>query len=518
MGEPLDWLKRVDADHRGSLDWTTEVVVVGSGAGGAVVASELAEAGIPTVLVEQGFHHTRRDFTQKEPDMMALLYEDAGARTTSDGSIVLLQGRTVGGSTVVNWAICFDPPADVLARWASDHGLPELLDDDLPRALRKVRHVLNVRPIPADMVPPAGQKMLAGARALGLEAGVLEHNRTECLQSGFCMLGCAYDRKQTMLVTYVPRALHHGARLLPGARVDRILSRGNVVTGIEGELHDERTGERHPFRIAARHVVVAGGAIGTPMLLQRSGLAPRAGHNLTLHPTSAVIARFDEPVQAYRGIHYTTHVSEWASEGILLENVFAYPGLLAASSMRMGRELERLMAAYDHLAGAIVLAHDDGRGRVEALPDGTPAVHYALDPRDAARIRKGWGELARIYLAAGAREVVIPHADAAPVTSTEDLTAIDRLRMDPCRFALFSAHQMGTAPMGPPGYGVCDHAGRVHGMQNLLVADTSLFPTSLGVNPQITAATLATRVAWNLVRTIASGSVLQSAGASSPSS
>ena len=514
----MDWLKRVDAHHRAPLDWTTEVVVVGSGAGGAVVASELAEAGIPTVLVEQGFHHTRKAFNQREPDMMALLYEDAGARTTADGGIVVLQGKAVGGSTVVNWAICFDPPADVLRTWATEHGLPDLLDEDLERALRKVRHVLNVQTIPEEMVPPGGQKLLAGARSLGLVSGMLEHNRTGCLQSGFCMLGCAYDRKQTMLVTYVPRAQHHGAHLLTGARVDRIVHRGDVATGIEGHLCDEQTGEMHPFRIAARHVVVAGGAIGTPMLLQRSGIAPRAGHNLTLHPTSAVIARFDEPIQAHRGIHYTTHVSEWARDGILIESVFAYPGLLAASSMLRGAELERLMSSYDHLAGAIVLVHDEGRGRVEALPDGTPAIHYTVDARDAVRVRKGWQELARIYLAAGAREVLIPHVDARPVTRVADIDSIAQLPMESCRYALFSAHQMGTAPMGPPDRAVCDHRGRVHGMQNVLVADTSLFPTSLGVNPQITAATLATRVAWNLARTISRDDMLQSASVSSPSS
>ena len=501
-----DWLKRVDADHRAPLELSTEVVVVGSGAGGAVVASELAEAGIPVVLLEQGFHHTRKQFNQSEPDMMALLYEDAGARTTSDGGIVVLHGRAVGGSTVVNWAICFDPPGDVIELWRRDHGLDALHEVEMARALGKVRHVLGVQPIPDGMVPPAGRKLLEGARKLGLDAGNLEHNRTGCLQSGFCMLGCAYDRKQTMLVTYVPRAMHHGARLLPGAHVSRILMRGDRAVGVEGVLTDEHSGDRHPLRVSARHVVVAGGAIGTPMLLQRSGLAPRAGENLTLHPTSAVIARFDEPIAAHRGIHYTTHVSEWVRDGILIESVFAYPGLMAASSLLRGSALEDLMSSYDRLAGGIVLVHDEGRGHVEVLPDGTPRIDYSLDVRDARKVRRGWQELARIYLAAGATEVFIPHVEARVIREEGDLEHLDRLPMDPCRFALFSAHQMGTAPMGDPARGgVCDHRGLVHGTANVRIADTSLFPTSLGVNPQITAAVLATRVAWHLSREVREG-------------
>lgn len=498
-----EWLQRVPAVYDGPLTLEADACVIGTGAGGAVVASELAEAGWRVIMLERGGHHTRQDFTQREREMMPLLFEDGGARATRDGAITVLHGRTVGGSTTVNWAICFDPPAAVLDGWADVHEIQAIRAADLAPSLARVRRVLDVQPIPEGMVPRNGALLRDGARKLGLRGEVFEHSRSSCPGSGFCMLGCAYDRKQSMLVTYVPRAMHFGARLVPMAEATGLVRAGDRIREVLGHVTDAASGRTFPLRVQAPVIVVAGGAIGTPELLLKSelpGLGTRVGHNLRLHPTTAAVAIFDEPVRGAEGIHFTTYVPDLEPEGILLESVFAYPGLMGANLFSWGPDARELMSHYDHLAAGIVLLHDESAGRVTLDGRGIPVLDYQLSSRDHARMRKGLATLARIYLAMGAREVVIPHQTGLRIRSEADVGRIMGLDLGPDRLAMFSAHQMGTARMGSDlSYSVTDSWGRVHAYRNLFVADASLFPTSLGVNPQLTVATLGDRLGRYLV-------------------
>lgn len=496
-----DWLPKVDARYDRDLELEADACVIGTGAGGAVLASELAEAGYSVIMLEKGGYHTRKAFNQQEKDMMPLLFEEGGARTTKDGGITVLHGSSVGGSTTVNWAICFDPPEAVLAAWASEFGIDRILLEDLRPSLMKVRRILNVQPIPPEAVPENGRLLLEGARKLGLKAGIFEHNRTQCLSSGFCILGCAYDRKQSMLITYVPRALHFGARLLPNAEATGFEREGDRITAVSGTLTHPQTGMQHRVRVRAKVFSVSGGAVSTPVLLQKAALGnSQVGENLRLHPTTAAVGLFDHAVKGYQGIHFTTYVSELESQGILIESIFAYPGLLGANLFRWGDAAVETMAEYDRMAAAIVLLHDDGRGKVSVDPWGLPEIDYWPTARDQEKFRIGLKTLARIYLAAGAREVLIPHADAPRIRREADLAQLDRLPIAPNRMAVFSAHQMGTAAMGAdPERSATDSWGRLHGLENLFVCDGSLFPTSLGVNPQITIAALGDRTARYLI-------------------
>ncbi|HEY9854448.1 MAG TPA: GMC family oxidoreductase [Stenomitos sp.] len=499
-----DWMPQVDAAYDRDLELAADAVVIGTGAGGAVLASELAEGGRSVIMLDKGGYHTRKDFNQKEQDMMPLLFEDAGARTTRNGAITVLHGKTVGGGTTVNWAICFDPPARVLDEWADRYGIEGIRLHDLRPSLDKVRFVLNVRKLDPGEVNLNSRLLLEGAQKLGLEADRFEHNRTQCLQSGFCILGCAYDRKQSMLVTYVPRALHFGAKLYPHAEVTEFEQEGDRLTAVRGVLTNPETGARHRFRVRAKLVSVSGGAISTPQLLLKNGLANqsgRLGKGLTLHPTTAGVALFPHEVRGYQGINYGSYVSSLESKGIILEAVFAYPGLMGANLYAWGAEGERLMGRYNDMAAAIVLLHDDGSGQVTLDSNGMPVLDYWITERDKERFKEGLKTLARIYLAAGAEEFLVPHAAGVRVRSEADIGRIDRMAIDPCRMALFSAHQMGTAAMGAdPATSVTDSWGRCHGYANLFVCDGSLFPTSLGVNPQITIAALADRTARHILR------------------
>jgi choline dehydrogenase-like flavoprotein len=496
-----DWMPTVDAAYDRDLELVADVCVIGTGAGGAVLASELAEAGLSVVMLEKGGYHTRKAFNQQERDMMPLLFEEGGARTTKDGGISVLHGTSVGGSTTVNWAICFDPPEAVLEDWATRHGIDRIRLQDLQPSLRKVRRILNVQPIPPEAVNENGRLLLEGARKLGMTGGIFEHNRTQCLSSGFCILGCAYDRKQSMLVTYVPRAIHFGARLLPNAEATEFEREGDRITAVRGVLTHPETGAQYQVSVRAKVFSVSGGAVSTPVLLKQNGLGnAHVGRNLTVHPTTAAVGLFDHDVKAYQGIHFTTYVSDLEPEGILIESIFAYPGLMGSNLFRWGSRAIETMAQYDKMAAAIVLLHDDGRGQVDVDKWGLPEIDYWVNSKDQEKFRKGLDALARIYLAAGAREVLVPHSDGFVIRSEADLAHLARMPIVPNRMAVFSAHQMGTAAMGAdPDHAATDSWGRLHGMENLFVCDGSLFPSSLGVNPQITIAALGDRTARYLL-------------------
>jgi choline dehydrogenase-like flavoprotein len=484
------------------MELEADACVIGTGAGGAVLAAELAEAGHSVIMLEKGGHFTRKDFTQKEQEMMPRLFEEGGARTTADGGIMVLHGSSVGGGTTVNWAICFDPPGHVLDEWADAHGVEGIRLADMKPHLAKVRHILNVQKMKPDEVTENGRLLLEGAKKLGMHADRFEHNRTMCVRSGFCILGCAYDRKQGMNVTYVPRALHFGAQLYPRAEVTAFEREGDRIVAVRGVLTDPETGAQHKFRVKAKLFSVSGGAISTPALLRKNQLGnDQVGQNLTIHPTTAAVAIFDHEVKAWDGIHYGTYVTDLEPEGIIIESVFAYPGLMGSALFAWGDRAMEKMAAYNRMAAAIVLLHDDGRGTVEVDRYGLPVVQYWVSEKDQQKFRKGLKTVARIFLAAGAKEVLIPHASALTIRSEADLELIDRMPIEPNRMAVFTAHQMGTAAMGKdPTTSVTDAWGRVHGMDNLFVCDGSLMPTSIGVNPQITIAALATRTAGHIIQ------------------
>jgi choline dehydrogenase-like flavoprotein len=500
---------RVHAHPAGDLDLEADVVVVGTGAGGAVFASELAEAGLKVIMLEKGGHWDRRDFDQKEATMMPRLYEDAGARTTADGGISVLHASCVGGTTVINNAICFHPPAFVLQDWADRHGVRGVSLETLDPSLRKVEFVLNVQPISDGELNENARLMRQGVEKLGLKGAAFRHNRTGCAQSGFCMVGCSYDRKQTMLVTYVPRALHFGAELYPFAKAERVVAQGRRVTAIEGSIVDHGTGKSYRFRVRAKVYAIAGGAISTPLLLLQSDVANssgRVGTNLRLHPIVPAFATFDHEVKAYKGIPQGYYVDQFlqrsdGSGGYLLESIFTHPAIVGATVPEAGAELRQMMTRLNHLASAYVQVLDHGSGRVTVGAHGRPAIAYAVDAADQAKIRDGLKHLVRILLAAGAREVAVPHVDLPRFSRPDDVDAgIDRLDFAVGKLSTFSAHQMGTCPMGEdPSQSVVNSQLRAHDLDNLFVTDSSVFPTAIGVNPQITIASLATHAARGVV-------------------
>jgi choline dehydrogenase-like flavoprotein len=485
--------------------------VIGSGAGGAVAAAELADAGLAVVVLEQGHHWTSADFTQREEQMLPRLFEEAGMRQTEDGSVIVLQGRCVGGSTVHNLCYSFRTPDPILRMWQDEHQLEPLAPEAMAASFERVEKNLGVKEIRPDEVNTLNRVIQRGTEALGWSGFVTRHNRTGCVQAGYCILGCAYDAKQSMLVTYVPRADRAGARIFANARADHVEVSGGRVRAVSGRVvdHAGRAGAR--IRVEAPVVVLAAGAVASPELLLRSGVANRSGQvgrNLHLHPSVMVAGFFDEPLHAYRGIPQSYYVDEFIDlerdphRGYVLMPIAGFPGLTAANLPGFGREHYRWMRAFDRMAGLLVLLHDQSQGRVEpGSARGRPRIRYALDAEDARQLAEGVAHCCEVLLAAGANEVLVPYwRDPFVVRKGDDLSRILQRGVRQGDIPIASTHPQSTCRMGgDPRRSVVDAWGASHEVRGLWVADMSVFPTSLGAPPQITTAALADRTAQRIL-------------------
>lgn len=494
------------------LQVRARVCVVGSGAGGALVAMRLAEAGHDVVVVEAGPWVQASRMNQRERDMMRLLYYESGLRTTEDGGMGVLHGRALGGSTVVNYLDCFRTPDRLLHLWNTERGLPELTPAKMAPRFDRIFEILHVAKLDPSQLNPNNAKLLAGAAALGWKGDTFHRNANQCYGSGFCDLGCAYNAKQSAAITFVPLATARGARVYTECRAERVTWAAGRATGVEGTCLDAERRPTVPFRVDADLVVVAGGAVETPFLLLRSGLpdpSGQLGHNLHLHPGTPVLGWFKgERIAAYEGIKQGYYVSEfsWVLEGhevdALIEGVAAPPGLSATAFSGFGDTFLQTLRRFNEFAVGGVLLRDGGNGRVALGPD-RPKVTYTLSAGDAQRLQRTIAATAEAYLAAGADCALTGHNPAVVVRSGKDFARIYEAPTGPNQVALFSFHQMGTARMGGRrDRDVVDPTGRAWGVPNLYVADASVFPTASGVNPQITVYGLADVVADGILEAL----------------
>ena len=480
-----------------------DVVVVGSGAGGAVVAAELAEAGLDVVVLEEGDHHPTGSFTTSTTEMLRTLYRDSGASTTFGRvPIGYSEGRTVGGSTVVNGAMAFRAPERVLRAWADRSGLAWLGPGGLDDEYARVERFLSVSHQDPDSVGRDQELFREGAERLGWR--VIDNTRAQvhCAGCNVCTWGCPTGAKQSTLVSYLPRAVSFGAVVWAGCRVDRVDLRGKRAVGVSGRVRGP--GGDRAFRVRARRVVVCCGAVQTPALLLRSGVHPpsgRLGRNLVLHPNGQALGVFDEAVNGWKGAHQAHQVREFESEGLLLAAVNLPPSLVARSLPMRGAALADVMQDYSRMITAGVLVEDSGAGRVRAVGrDGAPVATYRLADADARQVVRGLSLVAEALFAAGASTVHLGIEGVRPLAGPAEARTLLSTAIRPSRLMLSTVHLMGTAGLGAdPLRAVCDGTGAVHDAAGLYVADASLFPGPVGVNPMLTIMALATRVAGGII-------------------
>jgi choline dehydrogenase-like flavoprotein len=498
-------------ERGGDLHERADVCVIGSGAGGAVAAAELAAGGLSVVVLEQGHHWTSRHFTQREDEMLPRLFEEAGMRQTADGSVIVLQGRNVGGSTVHNLCYAFRTPAPILRMWREEHDLPELADAAMAPSFERVERALKVKPIREDEVNVANRLVRRGCEALGYSGLLAHHNREGCIQAGYCILGCTYDAKQSMLVTYVPRGDEAGARIYADARAERLVVEGGRPRAVEGHVVDGSGRTRGRLRVEAPVVVLSAGAVASPDLLLRSGVANssgQVGRNLHLHPSVMAAGVFEQELHAYRGIPQSWYVDEFIDleadphRGVILMPITGFPVLTSVNFSGFGRVHYEQMREFSRTAGLLALLHDRSRGTVSPGPSlSKPEIRYELEEDDARQLAEGLLHCAEVLLAAGARRVLVPyHGSAAAYGPGDDLSPILRRGVRQGDVPIASTHPQSTCRMGgDPRTSVVNAFGECHDVPGLFVADMSVFPTSLGAPPQITTAALADRTARHVL-------------------
>ncbi|MBA3460241.1 MAG: GMC family oxidoreductase [Deltaproteobacteria bacterium] len=493
--KPAYMRDRVHAVSDGDLAVDADVVVIGTGAGGAVVGRELAEAGLAVVFVEEGRYFDRTDFNGRAFDMQQKLYRRGGS-TFSVGNVAIPipLGQTVGGSTTVNSGTCFRTPDRVLAHWRDELGLDELAPDKLGSYFERVESVLGVAPAARSLLGGNGRVIQRGCEALGFtQHGPLLRNAPACDGQGVCCFGCPTDAKRSTNVSYVPLALKAGAELFAGAKVTRVIIEGGRAVGVVARTH-----EGHTLTVRARAVVVACGAILTPLLLGAQNLAARSGQlgkNLSIHPATGALAEFDEQILPWAGIPQGYSIHELHDEGILYEGAHVPLEMTMNLTQRIGPELIKLAEGFDHVASFGFMVEDSSRGKVTELM-GQPMIQYWLTDADVAHIKRGLDVLAQVFFAAGAKVVHTPVSGFDVLRSEDDLVALRRAKLRPWDLDLTAYHPLGTARMGrDPARSVVDPDHQVHDTPGLYVVDGAAVPTSLGVNPQVTIMALATRAA-----------------------
>ena len=497
-----------------------DAVVIGSGAGGGVVAGELARAGKSVIVLEMGGYNSEADFTLQEAQAMPELYLKRGTLASKDLGVVILAGSTLGGGTVVNWTTSFRTPENILDEWTQVSGLQDFTGNALQESFKEVEQRISVN-TENSAHNRQNQLLFEGCQSLGYHAGNLRRNAVGCEQRcGTCGFGCRYGCKQSTLKTYLQDAYDAGARLITRCRVNEIAIKNGRATGVEATVTDAESGKMYVVTVHARTVIVAAGSIGSPALLLRSCIENKhIGHHLKLHPVTTMGGIYPEEVYPWQGVMQSAYSNEFGSlngnYGYKLEVPPTHPGLIGLStSWHSAREYRERMAQAAHLATIIILTRDRGEGTVTLDRTGEPVIDYVTSVFDRRHLLHGMRQAARIHFAAGAKEVVslqnkrtqLKQPEVGRISEREwrnfDVQ-LERHGMGVNRLMMFSAHQMGSCRMGAdPAQSVLDGNCQVHGIKGLFVCDGSVFPAASGVNPMLSIMALAHRTSQYIKTTL----------------
>jgi choline dehydrogenase-like flavoprotein len=483
-----------------------DVVIVGSGAGGAVMAAELAESGLDVVVLEEGGYHPTEEFTAEAGAMLRKLYRDGGANVAiGTPPVMFAEGRTVGGSTVINGGMSWRTPDKILDRWSREDAVEHVLPSDMDRYFARVEKYISAKHQDPETIGRDNELLKEGADIKGWKVIPNIRNQMHCAGTNNCAFGCPTGAKRSALVSYIPRALAFGARVYSDCRVDRVLLSGKRATGVSGRVVRANGTSGAHFRVQAKLVVLSAGAMHTPALLVRSGIkspSSQIGHNLTLHPNAKVVAVFDENVEGWKGVHQAFQVREFKDEGFLMAAVNIPPSVLAMTLPHYGPALAEVMKDYNRIVTAGILVEDTVAGRVRVMPGGLPFAFYNLSDFDAERVVRGTALLCELLFAAGAKKVTLPFEGAPDLLSADEVRRLFTRKIPKEGIELMTVHIMGTARMGgDPSRHVCDSFGKVYDTDGLYVSDASLFPSPIGVNPMETIMALSTRNAERILET-----------------
>ncbi len=486
-----------------------DVVIVGSGAGGSVMAALLAEAGLSVIVLEEGPYYRPGAYQKFKPsEAVRRLFRESGMVTAfgigQTPIVTITLGRAVGGSSLLTGGVCFRIPSAVHHRWVHDLGLDELSERALESSYEEVERRIAVQEVPASMRSRGTMKFVEGAAKLGIEMKPLRRNTGhECEGNGRCNFTCPAGAKRSVDVAYLPSAVAHGARIISDALVERIDVERGRAAGVSGRLLGGPMGApSHRFSIRAPVVVAACGTLHSPLLLLRAGIgnrSPQLGKNVTLHPGVRVVARFDERVNGWDGALQSVYSDHFAHDGIKLVGVYSAPSVLAAGFPGVGPKLRERVRDLPYCGVFGGMIHDEGGGTVRAGPSREPILTYEMASRDLARIRRSVTILCEMAMAAGAREVFTSIFGFPPLRSMDQAHAMEKTGYDARRIECMAFHPLGSVrASNDKRRGVVDQDGECFELPGLYVADGSILPTSIGVNSQVPIMAMATRIARRL--------------------
>jgi choline dehydrogenase-like flavoprotein len=482
-----------------------DLVVVGTGAGGAPVGALAAEAGLDVLFAEEGGYHPTASFNPYGRESIARLVRD-GATTAIQGRplIPFVEGRCVGGSTVINGGMSWRPPERILAEWARLTGASELGPAGLAGLLERVERETSVADQLELSIGDDSRLMAQGAARMGWRHDKNKRGQYLCVGCNNCVMGCPTGAKTSTLVTWIPRALRAGARCATELRIQRLLIEGGRCVGVAGQAINPATRRMdREVQIRARATVISCGAVQTPHLLLRHGLgrpSGQLGRNFLCHPNAKVLAFYPQVVRGWQGVSQWGQVREFRDEGILFAENMIPPSAVASLQPVHGQPLWELMQRYNHMVLGGVLVEDSTTGRIRRGPFDMALPSYQITPHDIHRFIDGVRHMALMHLENGADQVLLPFSGRHFVSSPDQLRDLERVVERPDDLDLFTVHLMGTARMGTrPRDSVVNLDGELWDLPGCYVSDASLFPTAIGVNPQVTIMALALHVAERLV-------------------
>jgi choline dehydrogenase-like flavoprotein len=451
--------------------------------------------------VEEGAHHATQSFNPYVTESVPRLYRDASATVIMGAPpIPYIEGRCVGGSTTINGGMTWRAPGGVLRAWVQKSGLSELSEKALEPLFHQVERDISAKPQSPESIGEDSRIMREGAEKLGWSYLHNHRNQHGCVGANNCVLGCPTGAKQSTLVSYVPRALARGARCLTEVRADRLIIENGRCVGVEGVSLDRITrGDARRIKVRGRAVIVACGAVQTPLLLQAHKLGRPSkllGKNFTCHPNVKVLAVYPFELRGWKGVSQAGQIREFEARGIKLAENMVPPGALASQLPFHGAEAWELMQDYNRMALTGVLIADSTTGSVRRAPFGLGGPRYDITAYDHERLLEGATRLAELHFAMGASKVLLPFAHMHLAHSADELKKINPRSVPKRTLDMFTVHLMGTAQIGArPERSVVDPKGELWDLPGCYVADASLFPSAVAVNPQVSIMALAMLVA-----------------------
>ncbi len=488
-------------DIEKDMEITADVCVVGSGAGGATVACELAEGGLDVVVIEEGGYYKTEDFNYNAAEMISKLYRNAGSiMIYGIPNIMFVEGCCVGGSTVINGGMCWRTPEKILKKWHWEFGIDYIEYKYVEKFFEKVEKIIHVSYQDPGSIGKDSLLMRKGAEKLGYKIKPNKRNQIHCIGSNNCAFGCPTGAKQSTLLSYIPKLEKYGGRVFANTKAEKIIKSGNKIKEIIAYVKDPEGYEiDRKLTIKAKIFILAGGAFQTPILLLKNKVLPSyqpVGKYLMLHPNVKVVAIFDEEIQSWKGVSQAYQIVEFVDEGILMAETMPPPAILAFSMPLFGDDAKEIIDNYNRIAVSGVLVEDTNWGRIKVFFKKEPLFTYNITNLDLYRIKRGVALLSEVFFTAGAKKLFLPFHSLRWIHSIDEIRNIFKTKIKKTDLDLFTVHAMGTCRMGDdPKRSVLNSFCQSHLIDNLFITDASVFPTPIGVNPMETIMMLATRTA-----------------------